>query len=489
MNKSVRNLTIFMVVLVITIGLVSGRSNPVIAQSNATPTQPAIGSETAKIDRGDMLITVSATGQLASIQDVSLTFATSGIVTAINVQPGDHVLKGQLLATLDQRTLQDAVLLSQAQYDVQKVAYASLTTKARQVDIDVAQASLNVAKAALEESKHSGASSTTVQQNALSVESAKIQLWQSQLNRDVNANSQQNAANAGRSVGNTSQQDNANIEQAQYSVEIAQANLDASKNSGGVNTSKVSAEGQQTNAQNILDNLLSGSNSEDIKKAQANLDSAQASLDAAKADLEKTRLVAPFDGVIGQINLNLGEAAPSSNAIMILDLSSYYVDLPVDEADIAKVAVGQEVSLKFSALRNVMLTGKVTRIADISATIGNSITYLVHVEFSPDNKPLLPSMSTTASIITGQANAVLRIPNRFVAASSGKYYTDVQQADSSFKRTEIMLGLRSSTYSEVISGLAEGAVVRSPTITTSSGGPSGGPGGPGGGPAGGPGGH
>jgi RND family efflux transporter MFP subunit len=485
MNKTLRNLSILAVVILIAAGVVLTRSNRADAQSSTPATPAGTGIDTGKIDRGDMLITVSATGQIAPAQQVNLAFSSSGNVTTINVQPGDHVLKGQLLATVDQQTQQDVILLAQAQYDVQKVAYNALTSKPRQVDIDVAQASLNLAKAALEESSHSGGSTTAAQQSALNVESAKIQLWQAQLNRDTNAAQKAAAQQAGRPSTDTSTKDEASITQAQFGVEIAHANQEASNSGGGVNTGAVSAQGQLTNAQNALNTLLSGANADDEKKAKASLDSAQASLDDAKASLDKTKLLAPFDGVIGQVNLNLGQAAPSSAAIVLLDTNSFYVDLPVDEADIAKVAVNQDVSLKFDALRNVTLTGKVTRIADVSTTVGNAITYTVHVELKPDSQPLLPSMTTTASIITGQATGVLRIPNRFVTASSGKYYTNLQQADGTFRRTEIKLGLRSATYSEVTSGLTEGAVVSSvAAATTGAGGFGGGPGGGGGGPRG-----
>src|SRR5438046_7243643 len=96
-----------------------------------------------------------------------------------------------------------------------------------------------------------------------------------------------------------------------------------------------SAQASLTSAQVALDNLLNGGNKDDISKAQAQLESAQHALDAAKANLARSILVAPFDGVIGQINLHIGEAAPTATAaVVMLDTSRFSVDVPIDETDI-----------------------------------------------------------------------------------------------------------------------------------------------------------
>ncbi|MFH4238416.1 hypothetical protein WAJ08_22135, partial [Acinetobacter baumannii] len=79
-------------------------------------------------------------------------------------------------------------------------------------------------------------------------------------------------------------------------------------NATGTSVSSIaSAQAQVTAAQVNLDNLINGGDKDDVAQAQAQLQSAQAALDQAKGDLTNYQIVAPFDGVIGQLNLTVGE--------------------------------------------------------------------------------------------------------------------------------------------------------------------------------------
>jgi multidrug efflux pump subunit AcrA (membrane-fusion protein) len=142
-------------------------------------------------------------------------------------------------------------------------------------------------------------------------------------------------------------------------------------------------------------------------------------------------------------------------------MSSFYVDLPVNEVSVAQVVVGQPVTLTFDGVPGRSLTGKVTRIASSGDKTGNVVTYLVRVTIDPAGEPLLASMTTTATIAIGQVSNVIRIPNRFIQTDPGTGKTSalVQQPDGSFQSVAITLGLTSNTYSEVKSGLAVGDVV------------------------------
>src|SRR2546423_11651872 len=68
--------------------------------------------ETSTVDRGDIVLTVSASGSIQANQNVSLAFPVNTKVTAINVQEGDHVLKGQTIATVNSQAYTDAMLLA-----------------------------------------------------------------------------------------------------------------------------------------------------------------------------------------------------------------------------------------------------------------------------------------------------------------------------------------------------------------------------------------
>src|SRR5262249_22020487 len=147
--------------------------------------------------------------------------------------------------------------------------------KPRQVDINVAQAQLDMAKAQQKEASSSG-SKIQSQIDSLKVDLAKTQLWQTQLQRDadnakkVDLQSNPRTAPLASSLP-TDQQHDAALQSSNYDVQIAQANLDATNSQGGNVGGMASAEASVTSAQVALDNLLNGGNKNDIAKAQAQL--------------------------------------------------------------------------------------------------------------------------------------------------------------------------------------------------------------------------
>ncbi len=429
--------------------------------------------ETTTIDTGDINITVNATGNIVANQDASLNFGTNGKVTAILVQPGDFVRKGQVIATVENTSAQDSLASAEQGVYSKELSLRQLTDPPRDVDVAVAQANLNMAQARAQES-NVGVSASSVQISQDQVELAKNQLWQNQLSGDItNANREQLASNPRTSpqAGSlqTEAEVNASNDQSELGVQIAQANYQATTSQGGNYSAIVSAQASVTQAQIALNQLMAGADPKDIEQAQHNLDAAKAQLELAQANLAKTVLVAPFDGMVAQINLNVGESAPATNAVVMVDPSKFYLDLPVSEIDIASVKVGQQVDLHFDALVGQTIKGTVTHISDV-ATATAPVSYTVRVEIDPVvGQTLLAGMSTTAEIITSQASNVVRISNRFIRITGNQAFASVQQPDGTFQDVRIVLGQENDLYTEVKSGLKVGDVVAVPQATTTGG--------------------
>jgi HlyD family secretion protein len=461
MSTRLRNLIVLAVVIVAIAAVVrvisTSRPTVVAASSNV--------EDTTTVDRGDIQIVVSATGPIQANQAASMVFTATGKVATINVTEGDHVLKGQTIATLDPQTALDAVVMAQAKVNAQQIVVRRLTDKPRQVDINVAKAQLNLAKARLAAAQN-GPDKIQVAISNYNVEVAKNQLWQAELQRDADRKLRDSLANNPRTSAQTGSvtseaRNDSIITSRDYNVQIQQALLEDAKAQFGNIGSIASAQSQIIAAQVALDNLMKGGNKEDVDQANARLQAAQAALDQAKADLAKTKLFAPFDGVVAKVNLNVGEQAPLNAAVIMLDTSKFYVDLPIDEKDIARVALDQTARLTFDSIPGAVLEGNVTRIADTATKSGDNVTYTIRVVIDPAGQNLISTMSTTAKIVVGQASNVLRVQNRFIRLdrATGKTFANIRQPDGTFKEVEIVLGLRSDTYSEVKSGLAAGDVI------------------------------
>jgi HlyD family secretion protein len=453
----------------------------------------AAAQQTATIDKGDVTLTTNATGPLSARQQVNVSFLTQGRVVLLNVQEGDHVRKGQTIAVLDTTDLQDAVNQAQANLDLQQINLRTLTDKPRAADVNLAQANLAVAQAQLTAAKSSGADPIQVQSAQLSVEQAKNSTWQAQLQRDATVK-KQNDINNSSAPGSVKQgqlsslppdrQLQGQIRSAESDVQISQAQL-ADQQSRSADLGNIaSAQASIQSAQVALDKLLHGGTADQIAIATSQVDTAQKALDLAKHNLAQATLMAPFDGAIGKINLNVGQDTPAGQpALVMIDDSSFYVDVPVDEADESKVTEGQDATLAVDALPGVTVKGKVLRIAKTATANGNTITYTARITIDPQGQPLRSGMSTTATIILATASNVLRVENRFIQLNSrtGEASVQVRQPDGSLKTVSVKLGLRNDMYSEVVSGLKLGdVVVLQPRGQRLFGGPGGGGGGFGG---------
>jgi multidrug efflux pump subunit AcrA (membrane-fusion protein) len=439
---------------------------PLAAAVTATSTPSVL--QTVVIDQGDILNIVSATGMIQPNQNVPLAFEAVGRVTSLAVAQGDHVLKGQVIATLDDRLATDALLAAQGQVIMAQLALRNLTDKPRQADVNVTKAALALAQAQLDEVLHS-VDGTNLQIANAGVSLAQNNLYLQQLNRDAVEQQKEKLREHPQTAGLANQLPNSNaenapIDSAQYGVQIAQANATSLQGAHGNVGAISAAQAQVTIVQNALDKQLKGADVADIARAQANLQGAQSALDQVKANRAKLTLVAPFDGLIAKLYLNLGQQTPSGPAALLLDTSSFYVDLPIPEVNIAQVALGQNATLTFKALPGKMLTGKVTRLADTGVKMGSVVTYMVRVVIDPSDQALLGSMTTTASITTGKAINVVRIPNRLIRTdmATGKRYALVRQTNDQYQEIAISLGAQDDTFSQVISGLKVGDVVIPP---------------------------
>jgi HlyD family secretion protein len=458
----------------------------------ASNTGPRI-QEIASVDRGDIVLTVSATGSIRANRETPLTFLATGKVNAIHVREGQRVLAGQTLATLDVQPQLDALQNAQFALDLQKIAYNGLVAGAREVDLKAAEAALDAAKAQAVAATV-GVNPLQVQIASLQVEIAKNALWQRQLSRDsaVRAADQPppeflarlysavwqlppdardqvlsilstlnfgaSAAAFGPSVNDS--QGAVNV--AESGIKSAEAQAAAVRSQNPNQAALASATLAVATSQAALDKLAGGASSEQLAVAKAQLDLAQTAIDLALYNASRGALTAPFDGVVAKVALTDNEPAPTQQpAVILVDDSGFTVDLPVDETEIAEVVTDQPVTLVFDSLPGELIRGRVSHIATAAVDVGGVVTYLVRVQIAGGQGVLRSGMTSTATITTNELRGVTRVRNRFVRLDrrTGQATVTVQGEDGKFREVDVKLGLRNETFSEVISGLKPGEVV------------------------------
>jgi HlyD family secretion protein len=201
--------------------------------------------------------------------------------------------------------------------------------------------------------------------------------------------------------------------------------------------------------------------------AQANAAVSRARIAVTEANLDKTRLVAPFDGVIAEINGELNEYVTPSPigiatppAIDLIDNRCFYLTAPIDEVDVAGIAVGQTARVTLDAFGDRRFEGRVRRIADYVLDVEKQArTVDVEVEFvdAADIEQLLAGYSADVEIILETHADTLRIPTEAIFDGDKVYVLD-ESANEAAERT-IRLGTSNWDHSEVLEGLSAGEIV------------------------------
>jgi HlyD family secretion protein len=201
--------------------------------------------------------------------------------------------------------------------------------------------------------------------------------------------------------------------------------------------------------------------SADCKAARASVLMSEASIGVVKANLARTRLIAPFDGVVAEINGELSEfVTPSPIGIAtppvvdLIDNTCFYITAPIDEVDVPKIAPGMTARVSLDAFGDHRFSGKVRRIAPyVLDREKQARTVDVEVEFTmpEDIRKMLAGYSADVEIILDVQQNTLRIPT--AAVLDGDRVFVYLPGDKKINARTFKSGISNWYYTEVISGL------------------------------------
>jgi HlyD family secretion protein len=241
------------------------------------------------------------------------------------------------------------------------------------------------------------------------------------------------------------------------------ASLSSAERSGAINAGQANVAAAQAR----LEQLTSDPLASDYARANARVAQAQAQLEQARIRLEDATLYAPFDGVVAQINVAPGETiSGATTPLVLIDVARYLVKVTVDEVDIARVAIGQQVEVLIDALGAPTLSGTVLRSEPLPSGDSGVTSYRVTVEIDPSGRALKPGMTASATIIADRRTNALSLPAAAVRSEGEKSLVKLVVVAADGSRTvedrEVQVGLRTDDTVEIVSGLAEGDQVVMP---------------------------
>lgn len=317
---------------------------------------------TAPLTRGELLSTISATGTLNAVTTVQVGTQVSGAIAQLFADFNSPVTQGQVIARIDPASFEAKA--NQAAAEVESARASVLNQRAAVVraQADLANARANVVR------QEVGLRDAVIKRDS------RVRLFQE---------------------GGISQEER---DSAQATHDAAEAQLDA-------------ARASVRSAEATLDVIRA-----QLAAAEAQVRQKEAALVQAQVDLGNTYIRAPVKGVVVSRNVDVGQTVAASLQAPTLfliaqDLTKMQVDTNVDEADIGRVALEQEVSFTVDSYPGQTFRGRVVQIRQAPQVIQNVVTYNTVVSVANPDLKLKPGMTANVKVLVARRENALLAPN------------------------------------------------------------------------------
>ena len=343
----------------------------------------------------DFTPVVSVTGEVAPAKWATVSTQAGGMVEEVLVEPGDEVVQGDPLVRMDDTDARLAVQQAEAAVEAAQAQLALLKAGPRSEEIAVAEQQIEAARAALSQA---AAERDRLKAGATDAEiaAAEAQVAATLANQLAALQAHDDTMKCydvpghGEICPGLGEME----EQARYALHAADEALAAARvrrdalvageesQIGAADAAVWAAAVQRDIAQTRLDLLQAGATSEEIAVAEASVSQAEVALEAARVALERCEVHAPFAGIVGAVSVRTGESiAPGQPLVTLGDLTTLRVETTdLDEIDVARVEVGQDVAVTFDALPERVFVGHVTRISPMAKPGAGGVNYTVIVE-------------------------------------------------------------------------------------------------------------
>jgi HlyD family secretion protein len=468
---------------------------------------------TAQINTIDAVEAVDATGKLQAIQDTEVFWRTTGTVSEISVQVGQTVHAGDILMTVNIRTVPNNIILAQADLinaqnklnDLQNPsnlqvaeawkAVVDAREELRQAERDQ-KTTLNPPLSYYDEEIVNAESALTeAQQNTelTDIGDAETNLRRAQEAEQYNRELLGAVENAYNSYcqGITNDADvtptpnycsptesrvykNYTLAQAQQQYQdsvndVREAELRLQQAQNGNSQAVATAEANLSDAQQARQDAVRGPLPREVDAAQSRVDVAkarlaeaeekyaeltgeppsddvralQAQIDAALNTLDSLNITAPFEGEILDVNYQVGDTVQQNiAAVRLARTGQLVIDVNVDEAEVARMQVGQLATVTFDALPGKEVTGKVERIDRFGQEQQGIVRYTVRLTLDQADETLLIGMTANVEIRTNTLQDALFVPLDAIQLDDQGEYVMVQDAaNPQGRRVNVTTGL------------------------------------------------
>ncbi|MFA6315228.1 MAG: HlyD family efflux transporter periplasmic adaptor subunit [Candidatus Paceibacterota bacterium] len=498
--------------VVILLALIGAGYGTVLAFSSDT-------SETryvlATLGRGDIVASVTGSGQVSSFDQVDLTAKTSGDLVSVNVKTGQEVGSGAIIAQIDS---------GDAYYDFEtaKLSYEELVTIDPDDVVDAeedvedayttARTAISTASISVEDIMEDlktlfncnngylgGCNnySTSAKQFRTKAETAwfdandSIYSFTKKYRIMSNSSTRKEIEDTVKLARDTA---TAVFEAAKYSQDAAiyfKNNADNETDQTKADEAYSLVSPLVSSANTVLSDLTTAQNGiKDSEKALVELKDGADVLDIRSSELSLRQkqdalsdyvIKSPFAGIVASIDVKKGDTVNSGTTIATLITKKKIAEISLNEIDVAKVKVGQKATLTFDAFDDLTIGGEVTEVDLVGTVSQGVVNYVVKIAFDTDDSKVKSGMTVNASIITEMRQNTLVVPTSAVKTQSSMSYVEVIDQSVSYdkssqttgillttspRKVKVTTGFTDDESIEIVSGLEEGQQYVVRTITT-----------------------
>ncbi len=435
--------------------------------------------QTVTVERGDVRLTVSADGILQPLTTVAVKSYAGGGVDVLAVDVGDIVKQGDLIAKIDPTdsltTYNQAVAdLTAAQARLRQAQeQANVQPTLTKAAIAQSEANYNSALKDLEGLQKAGQPQARAQaRSTLDKAKANLDIAEKELVRTQGLKAEgfvpQSEVDAAQNRRDLAK---AELESAQERWDTLNQELELELASARAKVAQAKASLDRARADAVQDRLKIA----DVASANAQVARAEAQVNNARIMLDYTTIRAPRDGVILEklveqgtiITSGRSSVAQGTDIVKLGDLTRMFAEVSLDEADVGRARVGQEVTITIDAFPEKKFKGVVTRISPQAVTQQNITTVLVKIEIENPAAQLKPGMTASCEFLVNEADNVLFLPSRAVREVMGQYMVSIKK-NGQVTEVPIKVGLVGDDRIEIQEGLTEGQEVILPSLSMQS---------------------
>jgi len=478
--------------------------------------------QTVVVQPGDFLQQVSVSGKVVAAQDVALGFSQSGRVSYVRAVVGNTVPEGTVIAEIENGDARAAVAQKQAALESQQAKLQSLQNGTRPENLAVAQASVDGATSALAQANQSvinaildayaksddavhnkvdqfinnpntptlslgfSTSDTQLASSLLSGRTAVgsvLSAWQSaNLSITTETNGESIVAAATKAQNNLSQVSGllatagaalnqavssqiasqsaiqgyiSNVTTARTTINTAISTLNSAV------TAQTSAMASLNSANKNFKLLQAGTSQTDIDAQAALVAGAEADLQSAQALLDKTRIVAPFSGVITKVDAKVGQiVSPNTPEVSMIGSGAFQIESYVPEINVALLSVGNPASVTLDAYGTDVVFDATVVSIDPAETIKNGVsTYRAVLQFKNQDPRIKSGMTANVVITSQKKTGVISVPQGLIIDKDGKKFLRVKRGGAIVEVGVVLGSVSSLGQVEVRSGLNPGDTI------------------------------